>query len=101
MQLKKSLKEKKSNLNKTQIFAVIEVGLLLAAGLALALPNAWDMSGFAANQPEIESGQWGNMDTQYAVIEATIPVFTSHQNSNIGLGKMMVQNGMYMFSCQA
>ncbi|NCG42971.1 MAG: hypothetical protein GWO84_05480, partial [Euryarchaeota archaeon] len=75
--LKKSVKDKKSNLNKTQIFAVIEVGLLLAAGLALALPNTWDMSGFAANQPEIESGQWGNMDSQYAVIEATIPVFTS------------------------
>ena len=76
-ELKKSLKDKKSNLNKTQIFAVIEVGLLLAAGLALALPNAWDMSGFAANQPEIESGQWGNMETQYSVIETSIPVFTS------------------------
>jgi hypothetical protein len=75
--IKQSIKEKKSNLNKTQILAVIEVGLLLAAGLALALPNTWDMSGFAANQPEIESGQWGNMDSQYAVIEATIPVFTS------------------------
>ena len=35
--LKNSVKDKKSNLNKTQIFAVIEVGLLLAAGLALAL----------------------------------------------------------------
>jgi hypothetical protein len=76
-ELKKSLKDKKSNLNKTQIFAVIEVGLLLAAGLALALPNAWDMSGFAANQPEIESGQWGNMEAQYSVIETSIPVFTS------------------------
>ncbi len=75
--VKQSYKEKKNILNKTQIIAIIEVGLLLAAGLALALPNTWDMSGFAANQPEIKSGQWGNMEPQYAVIEATIPVFTS------------------------
>ena len=75
--IKQSIKEKKSNLNKTQIFAVIEVGLLLAAGLALALPNTWDMSGFAPDQPQLKLGDWGNMEAQYSVIETTIPVFTS------------------------
>ena len=75
--LKKSINDKKSNLNKTQIFAVIEVGLLLAAGLALALPNTWDMSGFAPDQPQLNSGDWGNMEPQYSVIETSIPVFTS------------------------
>ena len=75
--IKQSIKEKKSNLNKTQILAVIEVGLLLAAGLALALPNTWDMSGFAPDQPQLKSGEWGNMEAQYSVIETTIPVFTS------------------------
>jgi len=75
--LKISFNDKKNNFSKMQIIAIIEVGLLLAAGLALALPNTWDMSGLAANQPEIESGHWGNMDSQYAMIETTIPVFTS------------------------
>jgi hypothetical protein len=75
--IKQSIKEKKSNLNKTQIFAVIEVGLLLAAGLALALPNTWDMSGFAPDQPQLKLGDWGNMEAQYSVIETSIPVFTS------------------------
>ena len=75
--LKKSIKDKKSNLNKNQIFAVIEVGLLLAAGLTLALPNTWDMSGFAPDQPQLNSGDWGNMEAQYSVIETSIPVFTS------------------------
>lgn len=75
--LKKSVKDKKSNLNKTQIFAVIEVGILLAAGLALALPNTWDMSGFAPDQPQLNSDDWGNMEPQYDVIETSIPVFTS------------------------
>ncbi len=75
--IKQSIKEKKSNLNKTQIFAVIEVGLLLVAGLALALPNTWDMSGFAPDQPQLKLGDWGNMEAQYSVIETTIPVFTS------------------------
>ncbi len=62
--INQSYQEKKSVLNKTQIIAIIEVGILLAAGLALALPNTWDMSGFAVNQPELESGQWGNMESQ-------------------------------------
>ncbi len=75
--LKKSVKDKKSNLNKTQIFAVFEVGILLAAGLALALPNTWDMSGFAPDQPQLNSDDWGNMESQYNVIETSIPVFTS------------------------
>ena len=75
--IKQSIKEKKSNLNKTQIFAVIEVGLLLVAGLALALPNTWDMSGFAPDQPQLKLGDWGNMEAQYSVIETSIPVFTS------------------------
>ncbi len=75
--INQSYQEKKSVLNKTQIIAIIEVGILLAAGLALALPNTWDMSGFAVNQPELESGQWGNMESQYAVVETTIPVFSS------------------------
>ena len=75
--ISQSYQEKKSVLNKTQIIAIIEVGILLAAGLALALPNTWDMSGFAVNQPELESGQWGNMESQYAVVETTIPVFSS------------------------
>ena len=75
--VKKSIKDKKSNLNKTQIFAVIEVGLLLAAGLALALPNTWDMSGFAPDQPQLNSADWGNMEAQYSVVETSIPVFTS------------------------
>lgn len=75
--IKNSIKEKKSNLDKTQILAIVEVGLLLAAGLALALPNTWDMSGFAPDQPQLNSGDWGNMEAQYSVIETTIPVFTS------------------------
>lgn len=42
--VKKSIEEKKSALNKIQFLALIEVAILLAAGLALALPNTWAMS---------------------------------------------------------